>query len=505
MAKRLLNIILSLALLAGLAACGQETPPDPDPPPAPPALNLPEPSDPSPERAPFTLAFYAGEAFHPARWVSKVNLTLVPLLYEGLFRLDETFQPQAVLCESYSHSEDCLVWTFVLRQEITFSDGTSLTASLTAQALNLCRTAGGSFAARLSNVSNISANRAGELVITLTRPNAQLPALLDIPIALGKDQRPLGTGPYVLVEDEEGNPLSLQAREDWWQGRTFPLESIRLLPAEQPDDLIHGFNGGELTVLNTDLTGTGSLSYSTAYELTEYATTGMVYLAFQTQEGLFRSDSARQAVYAALDREGLAEEVYGGHAVSARLPVHPDAWLYDGQDEPALDEEELQSLLARAKLEGKGIRLIVSNENPSRLECARWVAEQLEELGLNVTVDALAWDAYLAALAEGQFDLYLAEVNLSADFDLTALVGTEGALNYGGWTDWETDELLWNYAAIGGRGSVRALYEHLNQKALLIPLCFKNGCVLTQWGRLTGLSPIRGDVFHQMEQWVLLE
>jgi len=501
MAKRLLYIALSLALLAGLAACGRQTPPVQDPPAVSPVLNLPTQPDPAVEEAPFTLALYTGEGFHPARCTSRVNLTLFPLLYEGLFYLDPAFQPQTGLCESYSHSEDCLTWTFTLRQDITFSDGTPLTASLAAQALNLCRSAGGSYAARLSQVSGIFANRAGELVITLTRPNARLPALLDIPIALGSGQRPLGTGPYVLVEDEEGNAVSLRRREDWWQDRVLPLESIRLLPVEQGDDLIHGFNSGELTLISTDPTGTGALGYSAACESAEYPTTGMVYLAFQTQTGLFRSDAARQAVYAALDREGLADQIYGGHAVSTRLPVHPDSWLYDAQDEFTPDEEALEDLLSHAKLKGKSVRLIVSSENESRLQTARWVAGQLEELGLGVTVDALAWDEYMAALTLGEFDLYLAQVDLTADFDLTSLLGTGGALNYGGWSSEETDLLLWNYAAMDGRESARALYDHLNQQALLVPLCFKSGCVLTQWGRLSGLAPTRGDVFYRMEDW----
>ena len=51
--------------------------------------------------------------------------------------------------------------------------------------------------------------------------------------------------------------------------------------------------------------------------------------------------------------------------------------------------------------------------------------------------------------------------------------------------------------------AARALFEYLNQQAPIAPVCFKNGSVLTQWGRLSGLSPVRGNVFAGLENWTI--
>ena len=48
-----------------------------------------------------------------------------------------------------------------------------------------------------------------------------------------------------------------------------------------------------------------------------------------------------------------------------------------------------------------------------------------------------------------------------------------------------------------------SLCSHLIQNAPIVPICFKNGSVLTQWGRLSGLDPVRDNVFHGLENWVL--
>ena len=107
----------------------------------------------------------------------------------------------------------------------------------------------------------------------------------------------------------------------------------------------------------------------------------------------------------------------------------------------------------------------------------------------------------MEALENGDFDLYLAETILTADFDLRAILGTDGALNYGGWSSLITDQLLAELNA--GLGEPEVVYSHLMDQAVFIPICFKNGSVLTQWGRVSGLDPVREDPFYQMENWII--
>lgn len=455
----------------------------------------------------FTLAACPAESFHPAVSTSRVNLTLAPLMYEGLFELDNTFTPQSVLCRNYTVSPDGLVWTFTLRDEVTFSDDTPLTAALAAQALNLARTQSTLYSGRFTDMDSIQADREGRLVITLLAPNNALPALLDIPIALSGEDRPLGTGPYVLSAGE-GDTLSLCARPDWWRDKPLPEQTIPLAPITQTEDLIHGFDSGLISLVAVDPTGTGALGYSAPCDTVEHTTTGLVYLAFNTgKSSVFRSTAARVAVSAAVERQPLAESAYGGLADAASLPLHPDAALYDEALADSLrPEQSARDLMDQCKLTGRTVTLVVNSENDCKVQAAQLIAQQLEQAGLTVELRILSWSAYTAALAGGQFDLYLAQVNLTADFDLTALLSSDAPLNYGGWANEDTDLLLQTLRsapAYSRKTAANALYTHLAQEAPLVPLLFSRSCVLTQWGRLTGLSPTRANIFYQFDQWVL--
>lgn len=491
-------LALLLALLMTLTACHAPESPE-------------SPEDPSvqqdetlPEDIPFQLAVYDHYSLHPILAENRANLALSTLLYEPLFALNASFEAEGVLCETWSVSEDGLVWTLSLRPGITFSDGTPLTGEIVAAALNTARTEPSRFVSRLSAVAAVS----GEgltVTITLSAPNGALPALLDIPIPLDNSDRPLGTGCYVLTQGAEG--LCLTARSGWWQsGKALPIETIPLKSVAKSDELILSFESGDVALVDVDLMGTNSLGYSGSYETWDYATTSMLYLGFNTQSGLCRSAAVRQALALGIDRESIAQVDFARHAVPTALPVHPNSPLYDAAENETLSyaPEELMTRLTQLHLSGRTLRLLVNSENAARVHAAERIAQQLSWTGLKLEVEKLAFEDYTLALQRGEFDLYLAEVSLTADFDLSALILPGAALNFGGWSDPNVTALLSQLR--GSQGALRAihaksLYTYLAQEAPIAPICFKNGCVLTRWGRLSGLEPVRGNVFYHLEGW----
>lgn len=480
--KRFFPWLLVLLLLTGCTA------------PQEPAVSLPEegpdtsaqePPQEQGEAIPFTLAVYPQESFHPALSKNRTNLLLSSLIYEPLYRVDEHFEPQPVLADRAYPSEDKLTWTVDLK-EAAFSDGTPVTGAVVAEALNTARGEGSRYAARLAGITGVSAGE-GSVSITLSAPNGNLPALLDIPIPSDSGERPLGTGRYVLTE---GESMRLTARE----GRTVPAQTIPLREITHTDDRIAAFDSGDITLVETDLMGTNTPAYSGSYEVWDYPAADFVYLGMNTGEDRPCADETlRRGLARAIDRESIADTVFAGHAVASALPVHPNSprWSQELNDAWSYKPEALSGDLV----------LLVNSENSAKTSAAQYIADQLRAVGLNVEIRRLPWESYVEALEQGEFDLYLAETNLTADFDLRPLIGTGGALNYGGWSSLITDQLLTELN--GGIGDEGVVYSHLMDQALLIPICFKNGSVLTQWGRVSGLNPVREDPFYQMENWTI--
>jgi len=493
--RRILPLLL--ALLLALTACGT---PEPTP-------EAEQPSDAghsesAPMDIPFQLAVYPNYSLNPILAENRANLALAPLLYEPLFTLNSAFESEPVLCRSWTVSEDGLVWTLTLKPDIVFSDGTPLTGELVAAALNTARTEPSRYVSRLSGIAAVTGS-ADLVTITLRTPNGNLPVLLDIPIPLDSSPRPLGTGPYVLAG--EGETLAL-VPNPLHPDTLLPAEHIPLKCVQKSDEQILSFESGDVALVDVDLMGTNSLGYSGSYEIWDYPTTSMLYLGFNTRYGACRSAELRRALALGLDRESIAQVDFARHAVPSSLPIHPGSLLYDGDTAQTLayDPEALSDRLDELHLMGRTLKLLVNSENAARVHAAERIAQQLRWTGLDVVVEKLAFEDYTLALQRGNFDLYLGEVVLPADFDLSALLLPDAPLNYGGWSDGEITGLLAQYRA--SQGVLRTIYaktlcERLAQEVPIAPICFKNGCVLTRWGRLSGLEPVRGNVFYHLERW----
>lgn len=460
------------------------------------------------EKQTFALPCYPAGGFHPITGTNRLNLTLAPLMYRGLFSLDGQFQPVEELCRDYAVSEDGLVWKFQL-SAASFSDGSPLTAKEAVDSLNAARRSG-RYRERLSNILRV-AQEESTVVITLAKPNGALPALLDVPIVKETEDplRPLGTGIYYL-NDEEGD-LALRART----GAVTPLETIPLRAVAASDDLIYAFDAGEIALVDTDLTSTNALGYSGRFETTDYATTTLLYIGCNTRTGVCKDPLVRQAVERLADREEMVKRLLAGHGVAAALPVHPEAAEYDAEiaQSHSYDREAAFALLENAgwRLEegvlkqGRNqleLKLVVNQDNTAKVKMAQTLQGELEALGAVVILEKLPWDDFTAALKQGNFDLYLAETVLTADFDPEVLL--TGALNYGGFADEETSRLLAEYQAAGGEERKEAatrLWERLAQTTPVVPICFKNGSLLTRWGQVSGAKPTQRNVFAGLENW----
>ena len=502
---RLAGLLLASLLL--LSGCGS-------PEVGPPVATLsPAPASEAPQTQVFTLP-RTQESLHPILSTDKVNLALSGLLWEGLFELDQSFQPQSVLCQNYWVSEDGLTWSFLPRTGVTFSDGSPLTADDVVASLEPARSPSSRFAGRLSGVQRVDA-AGGVVTITLSAPNGALPALLDIPIIReGDGNIPLGTGPYILTQTGEG--AALTARSGWWQGKALPAETIPLVTIPAADDLIYAFDTGDISLVAADLTGTGALGFAGDHEVWDYPSTTMVYLGYNCARGPCADAALRRALDRAWDRNTVAVALFSRHAQASALPAHPASPLYDEDldQRRGYSTQEFEALLDQAGYtrdqEGSWNRdrsaleltFVVNTDNTFRLAAAEYLAGELTRLGIAVDLKKLPWGDYVQALERGNFDLYLGATALTADFNPAPLL--TGSLNYGGYWNSQTNALLGAYQAAYGEmrvSTATALWAALESEVPFSTLCFTNQSVLTQWGTVSGLTPTQQNPFYGIESW----
>lgn len=118
----------------------------------------------------------------------------------------------------------------------------------------------------------------------------------------------------------------------------------------------------------------------------------------------------------------------------------------------------------------------------------------MQENGFFLKVRSLGREAYVAALQAGNYDAYLGEVRLTANFDLSEFFRTGGALSYGAVADASLAGLCTQ--ALGNSGSYADLCARLLDTVPFCPIVFKSYEVCVSRGAIASISPGVDCVFH---------
>lgn len=469
------------------------------------------------------LAYYANENVNPVLSQSQINRILVEALYEGLFMLDNEFQPQPVLCKTYTG--DGTTWTFTLADGITFWSGTPVLASDVVYSYKTAmQTQTSPYYSRLAQIQSIDAVSDREVRIVLRSPNAALPSLLDVPIfQKGTEANEFsgGTGPYQPQSD--GSIRWLIPYKNWHGGTLDVFPKIELIATTRPDAVVYSFETGDISLTQADRISATPTTFKGAVEVYQTPTTKMQYLAPNFGRAPYQVAAVRRGLSLAINRKRLCTTQLQTFADPAVLPVNPqpvqnENFMYSVEQDQDKALEVLASVgvsdtngdgvLDYTGAQGKRLPLqpeiLVNAENTFKVAVANQIVVDLEQIGIRGTVRSIPFAEYQTAIADGKYDLYLGETQLLPDFDVRPLIGTNGQLNYNSCANTLTDTLIAQMlATVGdGRGAAQnKFYQQFLDTQPILPLAFTRRQVIARGGLIKNYQAMPYQMFANVKDW----
>ena len=498
--KKLISILLSLSLLASLlTGCAAEDDPQAYVPTGD-ALTWDdmeeEVSVVQDEEQQLSLAYYAEREMNPLKATDYTNRMLIPLIYQGLFRVTREYEAEPMLCSSYTATVDLMTYKFTVDPKATFSDGVPVRAEDVVQSLEAARNSD-YYSGRMRYFQSITVAEDGAVEIKLRQPYEDLPLLLDIPIVKATEVEepfPLGTGPYKLAGTEGYRFLS--KRTNWWcksKDLLITDDQIPLVAAESETHIRDQFEFADVGVVLTDPGSDWYVDYRCDYELWDCETGLFVYLGVHEDSTVFAKKEVRQALTKGINRDLLVDSYYRGFAVAAELPASPNFPHYSQAlaKKYTYDPAEFASLLA--EYQGYTVKLLVNKDDSLRYRVAQEIGRMLSAGGLIVEVSAVSSLEFRYTLRNGEYDLYLGETKLSPNMDLSQFFATDGSLSYGGMDN--VGAYTQSLQALENHGSYYTLHQTVMEEAYLCPVVFHSYAVYATRGLLTELQPARDNVF----------
>lgn len=267
-----------------------------------------------------------------------VSIRIASDQFEGLTRFNAAGEAEPGLAKDWTVSTNGKIWTFHLRPGLAFSDKYPILASVFVDALQRIRDekTGSPHVSLFAIIDHIDTPDANTVVVHLTNPFPQLPALLAHPAmaalpfhiikAKGEawtSERPLVTsGPYRLTSWQLNQALTLQASPTWHDGKPRSttviwrpvenrLSAMRLMLAGGADTS-SDFPDNRQAWLRQH--------YPKFTHVTPYL--GSYYFVFNTRRPPFNDARVRKALSMAVDRQWMADKMIaaGNEPAWAILP-----------------------------------------------------------------------------------------------------------------------------------------------------------------------------------------
>lgn len=497
--------------------------------------------EPISERDYLTLLYSSADSFNPYTLKTDVNRQLVKLIYEPLVKVNDRFEAVNALANSVKIKGDMCTVTL---KDAKFSDGTSVTAKDVVYSYNLAKNSETVYADKLYGVSSVS-EKNGKIEFKLIKNDPYFANVLDFPIIKEESDTktdadsvslpPIGSGRYKLNETNDGLVLN-----EGYYGKIKHIKEIRLINAPDKESVAHYTEIGAADIYFTEISD-GNITRMSA-KRQEINLNNLIFIGINQNFAPLNQPSLRQAISSAVDRVKFCKKAYYNNAVAANGFFHP-VWnetnSVQNLEITANSQITIENLeeIGYNKLNSDGLRvnkngiplkftLLVNSENRIRVMAASVIADQLESVGIGITVVEKSYSQYTSDLKSGNFQLYLGEVKITNNMDFSQLLVSGGSAAYGlpyvtatktedetqseAGTQSETDTkpivapsqtVLTEFYK--GNATIKDVASVLQTDMAVVPLCYRTGLLFYNSSIENVKNSSLGDIYFSIESYLI--
>jgi len=347
-------------------------------------------------------------------------------VFEGLTRFGPDGSILPGLAASWDVSEDGTVYTFALRDGVTFHDGTTMDAEDVVFSLDRARAEDSTNAqkALFAGITAVEAVDPLTVRVTLTEPNGNFPfnmawgdAVIVAPESIdAAATAPVGTGPFTFTEWRKGDQVTLTRNPDYW-GAAPALASATFKFISDPGAAFAALMAGDVDAFPTFPTPETLAQFEAdpRFSVIVGSTEGETILAMNNKSGALSDPRVRAAITHAIDRQEIIDGAMFGYGtpIGTHFPPHNPDYV-DLTDLSAFDPEKARALLAEAGAADLTLRLALPPVAYAR-RGGEIIAAQLRAVGIQTEITNVEWAQWLEQVFRGK------------DFDLTIVSHTEPA------------------------------------------------------------------------------
>lgn len=452
------------------------------------------------------------------------------LIFEPLFTLTEDYKLADVLAKEWSRI-DSKTYIIKLKEDIKWQDGNKFDSSDVFFTIDILKDLG-SNSVYYYNVKDIEEIEKIDEYTVKIKLNKEIPYFeynLIFPIVSSKyfdkdnfrlenkNIKPVGTGMFYISETDNNSILLKKSiKENITE--ELKLDTITLKLYDSLTGAINAFKTGEIDVFTTSNREIEDYLKNINYNKIEYINRNYSYISLNCSNNILSNKEVRQAINSAIDKNEIIKNVYNGKNRISNFPLDFGSYVYDKNNFViTYNANNAKNLLLdngwkyaskkwRKNVKNKYLKielnLVVNKEDSYMVKVSKKIKEQLENIGMIITIKDVNSKQYDAYLKNKNYDMILLNSSYSYSPSLDKYFGNSNMANY---KNEEINQLLEETQISTNENEIKQKYSKIveiyNYEVPYISLFFNQNTIIYSTNLKGNISPNSYNLFYGIENW----
>lgn len=353
------------------------------------------------------------DSLDPHKAVAAGSREVLFNIFEGLLKPDEKGNLVPAIAESYQVSEDGCDYTFVLRENVKFHNGNTVTAEDVKYSLD-------KISGKLGDtpmlpvyelISEVTVVDERTVLVHLSEKDVDFPAYLAMVNAsiipkdnASPDTDPIGTGPFAFVSRSIQENLIISRFDDYW-GKKAYLERVTFRIVPEMDTAVMNLRGGSLDMY-CHMTTDQIAQLNDDFTILEGTMNLVQALYLNNGVKPFDDIRVRQALCYAVDKKAVLDLTSQGKGTiigSSMFPAFSKYYMPELGKYYTQDFDKAKELLGEAGYpNGFSMTITVPSNYQPHINTAEVLVEQLKNIGVNARIELVEWNTWLSKTYAGR-------------------------------------------------------------------------------------------------------
>ncbi len=334
-------------------------------------------------------------------------------IFEGLVKINEFGDLEGAVAESYTVSDDALVYTFNLRPGVKFHDGSDVTAEDVKYSIERVSGLldGTPLMSTMKTITAVDIIDDNTVQVTVGKANPEIiysftAAIIPAGSGEKEDAQPIGTGPFRFVSYVPQEGIKVEKNEYYWKEGVPYLDAVEFKIVTDAKVALLELKSGTIQ-LYSYLSDVDAQELDGVMNITSSPSSTVQALFLNNENEKLSDVRVRQAILYALDKDMINEFISGGDAgiISSAMIPTLSTYYVDLNDVygTSANVDKAKELLAEAGYaDGFDLTITIPSNYEIHMQTGEIIVEQLKAVGINATIDAVDWNTWLNDVYNGR-------------------------------------------------------------------------------------------------------